>query len=1398
MRKLLLFILAISLSAFSFGQQTQTFPAGKMDSGISGIDNSQSMMAPVQPLNIYSPSSMSTWVLPSTNSTSGNSRIPRNAAATYQREEFLILPSEMTASGFPSGYNIDAIGFLIYLAGIGTQTGQMNIYLRNTTDVTYTLGTTWTTSGFTQVSSDPAFTVPIAVGSYSIPFVNGTPFTYTGSGVYVAWEFSNPSGISGSTSLTAYCNTNQASLCYGYQGTVLGSNLSLTAFRPATYFTNNALTDIIQVTNIYATERVPTPLGTPSTVGVRVANVSASAATFNLTLTIKDVLTQTVRFTSTLPVTALAGGASTTVNFGGWTPTLLEDVTINAVTSAIAGETYVSNNTLTITGNVNNNLFSYNYSLANPSGYGFTYPGTGIFAAKYTMQGTGLVKGANVMIYNYAANVGNTVYAVIMNAAGTILSQSPNYTLLAGDMGTNVTFTFPTAQTISNADFYVGIAQTAGTVQWFPLGTFTENPGRGNTFYNFAITGGTPSVSVAALKYGIEAVLTPPPTVVTNAATVITNNSATLNGTVNANGNSSTITYQYGLTTAYGSTVAGVPSPVGGTTITATSAAITGLIINTVYHFREVAVNIGGTSYGNDMIFSTVGPLPSVVTTAASAVTTTSATLNGTVNANGNNSTVNFEYGLTTSYGTTLPGVPPTVSGSSVTPVLAAITGLLPGNTYHFRVDGINTNGTSFGNDMTFNTPAIAPTLTTLAATAINTTIATLNGLVNANGASTAIWFDYGLTSAYGTIVAGTPSSVTGNTATTVSANLTGLSNGTTYHYRVRGNNAIGTTNGNDVTFVTGCFISDPAGPVTGPTQVCQGGGGYVYSVSPIANASGYVWTVPIGGTIISGLNTNTITVSYSPTAVSGYVFVYGTAACGNGAPAQLLVTMNSPAAPTLAGPASVCVNIPGNVYTTQAGMGNYVWNVSAGGVITAGGTTSSNTITVTWTYTGTGIVSVNYNNAAGCPSLSPAVYNVTVHALPAPSINGPNPACTIIPSYYTTQAGMTSYTWSISSGGLITAGAGTNAITVTWNTTGAQSVSVDYSNANGCTAAAPVSYPVTVNQTTVPTITGPNDVCVNSGYHTYTTQTGMTAYNWAISSGGTISYGAGTSSIMVSWTQTGAQWVSVNFINPSGCSPMTPTQYNVTVMAMPGAAGSITGTSSLCAGTQGVAYSVGTITNATTYVWSLPAGATIATGANTNAITVNFAANATSGPITVYGNSICGNGGVSPNFNVTVNAIPPAPVVTNTSTTLNSSASAGNHWYFEGTLISGATGQTYVATQDGHYWDVVTLIGCSSDTSNHVLIVTTGINSHSSATINLYPVPNDGRFNVSITTSSDETFSIKVYDNLGVNIYEETKVNVNGSLTKVIDLRPIPAGVYTVIFENNQNRVIKKVVVSK
>jgi hypothetical protein len=310
---------------------------------------------------------------------------------------------------------------------------------------------------------------------------------------------------------------------------------------------------------------------------------------------------------------------------------------------------------------------------------------------------------------------------------------------------------------------------------------------------------------------------------------------------------------------------------------------------------------------------------------------------------------------------------------------------------------------------------------------------------------------------------------------------------------------------------------------------------------------------------------------------------------------------------------------------------------------------------------------------------------------------------------------------------------------------------------------------------------------------------TGAVSYVWTLPVGATIVTGANTNAITVDFAPNASSGnITVYANNLCGNGAASP-PFAIAVSALPADAGTITGPVSVCNGDAGVIYTVPVIAGASSYAWTVPAGATITSGGSTNSITVTFTA-AGSGIISVYGVNSCGNGVVSPNFTVTINAIPPAPVVTNNGYTAVSDAPAGNQWYFNGTLIAGATGQTYDATLSGTgwFWSVVTLNGCSSDTSNHKYIVVTGIDSYASSAITIYPVPNDGRFNVAINTGSNEIFSITIYNNLGMNIYEESKVEVNGSLQKVIDLRPIANGIYTVIFDNGLNQVVKKIVVNK
>ena len=234
------------------------------------------------------------------------------------------------------------------------------------------------------------------------------------------------------------------------------------------------------------------------------------------------------------------------------------------------------------------------------------------------------------------------------------------------------------------------------------------------------------------------------------------------------------------------------------------TSTVTGLNSGTAYYLRAYATNSEGTGYGSAEQFTTLGSVPVATTSDATNVTTSTATLNGSVNANYPSTVVSFEYGLTTSYGSTATTSQSPVSGNTLVNVIADLTGLTPGAIYHFRIKTVNSLGTTLGSDKSFTTLGQAPSATTLGATNNTGLTATLNGTVNANYLPTTVTFEYGLTTSYGSTATAVPSPVTGNTITNVSADLLNLTpGGTIYHFRIKAVNTLGTTYGNDMTFTT-------------------------------------------------------------------------------------------------------------------------------------------------------------------------------------------------------------------------------------------------------------------------------------------------------------------------------------------------------------------------------------------------------------------------------------------------------------------------------------------------------------------------------------------------------------------------------------------------------------------
>ncbi|MEI6683537.1 MAG: PKD domain-containing protein [Bacteroidota bacterium] len=186
----------------------------------------------------------------------------------------------------------------------------------------------------------------------------------------------------------------------------------------------------------------------------------------------------------------------------------------------------------------------------------------------------------------------------------------------------------------------------------------------------------------------------------------------------------------------------------------------------------------------------------------------------------------------------------------------------------------------------------------------------------------------------------------------------------------------------------------NPAGQVNQPLNQVVCNGTSTAAVSFTTNNTGgtttYTWTnnnasiglavsgsgdIPAFSAICTGAVPVVATIAVTPQFLNGLTVCSGTAK-------SFTITVNPLPVPTITGPTEACQNSTGNVYSTQPGMSSYSWVVSAGGSITSGGTTTSNTVTVTWNSPGPQTVSVNYL-LLGCQAQASSVMNVTVNPLP-------------------------------------------------------------------------------------------------------------------------------------------------------------------------------------------------------------------------------------------------------------------------------------------------------------------------------------------------------------------------------------------------------------------------------
>jgi hypothetical protein len=471
------------------------------------------------------------------------------------------------------------------------------------------------------------------------------------------------------------------------------------------------------------------------------------------------------------------------------------------------------------------------------NGCQFTYT-SGSQIQNFTTLGSNSI-GASSFIVDPATAVTQTSATLNMHYVISSLDASNNN-------GVGVKFVYDTTASIN----YMTSPSTAVVNIPSGTGSFTANitglaP---NTTYYYRILGNGFQFTYVGNAVQSFTTSTNPlgaPIMTTTTASNVTNTTATLNGTYNANNAASTIWFEYGTTPALGNSTSA--QSVSATSASSYNAGITGLTANTTYYFRAVGQNASGTSYASILSFSTTNSsssststgggggggsnsVPDITTVGAEAITDVQATLDGHYNANGLATRTWFEISKDNSLvaNNTAPTVGTANEGTGMGDFHAVASNLIAGTTYYYRAVAENTRGTVFGTIKSFTTvgtPQNTTDFTTLTslATGVNISGATLNGVVqNGNHQAISAWFEYG-TNVNALTQSTSVKSLGSGTVIAMSDTVSGLPADTTYYFRAVAQGATGISRGDVRFFITHAAIDQntPAGgPVVPATTV--------------------------------------------------------------------------------------------------------------------------------------------------------------------------------------------------------------------------------------------------------------------------------------------------------------------------------------------------------------------------------------------------------------------------------------------------------------------------------------------------------------------------------------------------------------------------------------------------